>query len=228
MKMLFPDASLRSPTAVQGTSDVRDENVYSSAVATNGATGNITVFTVPRGQRTPVLGSGAPAPHQITQNELHTNISQSGQLGSAIGDCSIRALGINVENAWYAADTGLPNTYGAGQQELSELLSKTFFQLRIGGKLQIQGPTLFFPSSGGIFGGISTSQTTVTVASQSNGYPGSLRRLKTPILVARTDTLEGTFGVTGGGTLIFSGGAQNPQPCLVWFNIHALVKGDAR
>ena len=225
MKMLFPDASLRSPTAVPGTSDVRDENVYSSCVATNGATGNITVFTVPRGQRTPVLGAGAPAAHQVTQNELHTNISQSGQLGSAIGDCSIRALGINVENGWYNTAAGALNTYGAGQQELSELLSKTFFQLRIGGKLQIQGPMLFFPASGGIFGAISTTEATVTVASQSNGYPGSLRRLKTPILVARTDTLEGTYGVTGGGTLIFS---DDPQPCLVWFNIHAIVKGDAR
>lgn len=224
MKMLFPDASLRSPTAVQGTSDVRDENVYSTAVATHGATGNITVFTVPRGQRTPVLGSGAPAAHQITQNELHTNISQSGQLGSAIGDCSIRAIGINVENGWYDA-AGVLNTYGAGQRELGELLSKTFFQLRIGGKLQIQGPMAFFPASGGVFGSISTTEATVTVASQSNGYPGSLRRLKTPILVARTDTLEGTYGVTGGGTLNFS---ADPQPCLVWFNIHCLVKGDAR
>ena len=225
MKMLFPDASLRSPTAVQGTSDVRDENVYSACVATHGATGNVTVFTVPRGQRTPVLGAGAPAAHQTTQTELMTNISQSGQLGSAIGDCSIRALGLNVENAWYTAAAGALNAYGAGQQELSELLSKTFFQLRIGGKLQIQGPMLFFPASGGIFGSINTTEATVTVASQSNGYPGSLRRLKTPILVARTDTLEGTFGVTGGGALAFS---ADPQPCLIWFNIHALVKGDAR
>jgi hypothetical protein len=31
--------------------------------------------------------------------------------------------------------------------------------------------------------------------------------------------------VTGGGALSFS---ADPQPCLIWFNIHALVKGDAR
>ena len=222
MKFLFPDASLRSPTAVQGRSDMRDENVYSAVVVTNSASGNTTVFTVPRGQTIPKLGSATAAAHQTTFTETTTNISQAGQLGSAIGDASIRAIGITVESGYYDA-SGVVNTYGAGQRELLEILSKTFFQLRIAGKLQIQGPTLFFPAAGAAFGAIAT-QTGVGLAIANNGWPGQLRRLKLPILVARTDTVEGTYGVTGGASLSFSGN----QPTLIWFNMATLVKGDAR
>lgn len=223
MKMLFPDASFRSPTAVPGKSDFRDENVYSACVVTTAASGNTTVFTVARGQTIPKLGSGTAAAHQATYTETTTNISQNGQLGSALGEASFRAIGITIEQAYYDA-SGVPNTYGAGQQEVAEILAKTFFQLRIGGKLQIQGPTLFFPASGAMFGSVSTTESAVTVAVANNGWPGSVRRLKLPIMVGRTDTIEGTYGVTGGASLTFSAS----QPTLIWFNIFALVKGDTR
>lgn len=224
MKMYFPDASFRSPTAVPGKSDMRDENVYSAAVCTYGGSGNTTVFTVARGQTIPKLGSGAAAAHQSTYTELTTNISQNGQLGSALGEASFRAIGITIESGWYDA-SGVLNTYGAGQREVNEILGKTFFQLRVGGKLQVQGPALFFPATGAAFGSISTTESAVTVAAMNNGWPGPGRRLKLPVLVGRTDTIEGTYGVTGGATLSFS---ADPQPCLVWFNIHALIKGDTR
>lgn len=227
MQMLLPDASFRSPTAVPGKSDMRDENVYSAACVTGGANGSTAVFTVPRGQTIPLIGSGTAANHQKTYTELTTNISQAGQLGAAIGDASIRKIGINIESAYYDA-SGVPNTYGAGQQEVSEILAKTFFQLRIAGKLQIQGPTMFFPASGGAFGSISTTESAVTVAALGNGWPGALRSLKLPVLVGRTDTIEGVFGVAGGASLTFSVASGAYQPCLVWFNLHALVKGDAR
>jgi hypothetical protein len=224
MKLLFPDAQLRSPTAVSGTSDMRDENVYSAVVVTNGAAGSTNVYTVARGQTIPKLGSATVASHQATYTETTTNITQNGQLGAAIGDAAFRAIGITIEQAYYDA-SGALNTYGAGQQEVAEILAKTFFQLRIAGKLQIQGATMFFPSSGAAFGSVSSSSASAKVAGVlNNGWPGSLRRLKLPILVARTDTLEGTFGVTGGSSLTFSAN----QPTLVWFNILSAVSGDAR
>lgn len=223
MNLLFPDAKFRSPTAVDGKSDMRDENVYSSCVVTDLASGNTTVFTVARGQPIPKLGAATAAAHQLTMTELTTNISQNGQLGAAIGDSAFRAIGITIEQGWYDA-SGVLNTYGAGQQEVAELLAKTFFQLRIAGKLQIQGPTMFFPASGAMFGSISSTEGTVTTALANNGWPGSLRRLKLPILVGRTDTIEGVYGVAGGAALDFSGN----QPTLVWFNIYAAVAGDAR
>jgi hypothetical protein len=226
-RLLFPDASLRSPTAVQDRSDLRDENIYSAMVVSHGATGQKKVFTVPQGQAIPILGNGVPAAHQQAYTELTTNISQPGQLGSALGEASIRRIGITIEQAYYNA-SGALNSYGAGQQEVAEICSKTFFQFRIGGKLQIQGPTLFFPASGSVFGSISTNATNATVAALNNGWPGQLRPLKLPILVARTDTVEGTFGVAGGASLAFSVTTSPFQPTLVWFNLHALVKGDAR
>lgn len=229
MKMLFPDASLRSPTAVQDRSDLRDENIYSAMVVSHAGTGSKKVFTVPQGQAIPILGNtptAVPA-HQSAYTELTTNITQPGQLGSALGEASIRRIGITIENAYYDA-SGALNTYGAGQQEVSEICAKTFFQLRIGGKLQIQGPTIFFPTSGNVFGSISTTESAVTVSAVNNGWPGQLRPLKLPILVARTDTVEGTFGVAGGSSLVFSNTSTPFQSSLVWFNLHALVKGDAR
>lgn len=225
MKMLLPDASFRSPTAVPGKSDMRDENIYSAVVVSDAANGQTTVFTVPRGQSIPLLGGGTAAAHQRTFTELTTNISQAGQLGAAIGDASIRKIGIGIETAWYDS-SGALNTYGAGQQEVAEILAKTFFQFRIAGKLQIQGPTQFFPAAGGMFGSISSTETTVTTALAGNGWPGQLRGLKIPILVGRTDTVEGVFGVAGGAELSFT--TTNGNPTLVWFNLHALVKGDAR
>lgn len=228
MQMLLPDASFRSPTAIPGKSDMRDENVYSAAVVSHGANGSTAVFTVPKGQSIPVIGNATSVQaHQRTYTELTTNISQAGQLGAAIGDASIRKIGINIEQGYYDA-SGVLSAYGAGQQEVAEILSKTFFQLRIAGKLQVQGPTQFFPAAGGAFGSISTTATTKTVAALSNGWPGSMRTLKLPVLVGRTDTIEGTFGIAGGSSLVFSVTTTVCQSTLVWFNLHALVKGDAR
>jgi len=228
MKALLPDASFRSPTAVAGKSDMRDENVYSALVLSHAANGQTTVFTVPRGQTIPVLGSGVPAAHQKTYTELTTNISQAGQLGAAIGDASIRKIGISIETGYYSTSGVLNTAYGAGQQEVAEILGKCFFQLRIAGKLQIQGPAAFFPSPGGEFGSISTTGAAATPSVVGNGWPGQQRGLKLPILVGRTDTIEGTFGVAGGSSLVFSTATTPYQPVLVWFNLGCLVKGDAR
>ena len=223
MKMLFPDGSQRSPTAVPGKSDVRDENVYSAAVISNTASGNTTVFVNPRGQSIPLLGSGSAQAHQKTYTEATTNISQSGQLGSALGEASLRAIGMTIEQAYISKSGAVNTVYGATMADVNEILFKTFFQLRIGGKLQIQGASWMFPALGAPQGSLASTANAFAGGIVNNGFPGSGRRLKVPVLVARTDTVEGTYGVIGGATTTQEGG-----PALVWFQTLALVKGDAR
>lgn len=228
--LLLPDARNRSATAVDGKSDMRDENIYSSIVLCYGASGQQKVFTVPQGQTIPKLAGAGIAPtaaHQLTHSELTTNLTKAGEAGSALGDFSVRAIGINFENAWYDA-SGVINTYGMGQVEVNEALSKTFFQFKIAGKKQIEGATFMFPASGAAYGSISTTESTVTVGQMNNGWPGALRRLKLPILVARTDTIEGIFGVAGGASLAFTTNSGAGNASLVWFNLWSLVKGDVR
>lgn len=230
MKLLLPDASFRSNTAVPDQADLRDENVYSACVLQHGASGQTQLFSVPKGQAIPRLsGAGITVPtsaHQVTYTELTTNITQAGQLGSALGDSSVRGIGIELENAYAAA--GALNTYGAGQQEVAEILGKCFFQLRIGGKKQIEGPLKYFPSPGGLNGAVSTTATTSTVSFVNNGFPGSYRRLRLPIMVGRTDTVEGTVGIAGGTALVFSVTSGIGQPVLVGCSLMSLIKGDAR
>lgn len=231
MQVLLPDSSQRSPTAVRGKSDMRDDNVYSAIVLQHGGSGVQSIFSNPRGQAIPRLaGSAITVPtsgHQVTYTEVTTNISQAGQLGAAIGDASFIGFGATIEPAYYTA-AGVLNTYGAGQQETSEILNKTFFQMKTAGKKQIEGPMFAFPAGGGMTGSISTTGNAATVATATNGIPGTMRRLKLPILVARQDTLEGIVGVAGGDSLVFSVTSGIGQPVLVTVLIRALVAGDAR
>jgi hypothetical protein len=178
-----------------------------------------------------MAGAGITAPtspHQLPYTELTTNISQSGQLGAAIGDAAIRDISITAETAYYVFATAIANTYGATQQEMQELIGKVFFQFRIAGKLQNQGPVWNYPSLGGAFGTVSSALTATTVGNLNNGWPGTKRRLKLPILVARTDTVEATVGVAGGDALVHSVTTLTGQPYLVWATLGTSVKGDAR
>lgn len=230
-KLLLPDARFRSPTAVEGKADLRDENIFSSLIVGHGGGGQQKVFTVPQGQTIPRLVGAGIVPtqlHHMTHSELTTNLSKAGEAGSALGDFSVRAIGINFENAWVTAGTGALNTYGMGQQEILECLSKTFFQFKIAGKKQIEGATFMFPATGGVYGGVSSTGSGSTVSSLTNGWPGTLRRLKLPILVARTDTIEGIYGVASSASLAFSVTTGVGQASLVWFNLLSLVKGDVR
>ncbi len=230
MKLLFPDAAQRSPTAVAGKSDLRDENVYSAGVLAHGASGSIQLFTTPRGQAIPELTTqtATTAAHQMKYTELTTNITQAGQFGSALGEGSVRGVGLDIENAYVTAATGALNTYGAGQQEVSEILAKCFFRLSIGGKKQIESAVRHLPSAGGSYGSIATTANAMTVSQLSNGLPGSWRNLKVPILIARTDTVVGDLGVAGGASLAFSVTGSIGQPCLVWAVLKTAIKGDAR
>ncbi len=230
MQMLFPDPRLRSPTAVPGKSGGRDENIYSSIVVGYGGAGTQKLFTVPEGQAIPrLVGSGiAPtAQHLLNHTKLTTNLGKAGEVGSAIGELSIRSIGIGFEQGYYDS-SGVLNTYGYGQQEAAETMAKTFMIFRISGTKQIEGPTNFFPAPGALFGAVSTTRNNSSVNFLNNGWPGGGRRLKVFLPAARTDQLEVEFGTGGGVTLTFSVASGVGQSSLVWCNLWCGVMADAR
>jgi hypothetical protein len=233
--IMLPDARFRSPTAVEGKSDLRDEYVYSAIVVQSTATGVQKVFTVPQGQAIPKMSGSSTVTtqtHQQTYSETTTNLTKAGELGSSIGDASIRGIGINFEAAAYTPATGVQRAFGATQFEVADINAKCFFQLKIAGKQQTQAPVFAYPAVGGLYGSIGSTGNAATVSAVSNGLPGASRALKLPILVARNDTLEGVFGVSSGAALAFSTGtgdvSSQGQPLIIWFVLKCLVSGDVR
>jgi hypothetical protein len=229
---LIPDARFRSSTAMPGQSDMRDENVYSAIVLQNTGVGPQTIFTAPIGQSIPTIG-GSTAPLQTWQTKYSlgtTNITKAGELGNALGDASVRAIGMMLEPAAYVPNTGAARAYGATQFELADITSKLAFEFKIGGKRQNSGGFHMYPTYGGPMGGISTTGNATTVAIANNGAPGSLRRLKFPILVARVDQLEAIFSTNNGSSLAFNtvSAASDGQPVLLWVNLHSSLAGDVR
>lgn len=234
-KLLLPSA-IRSPTAVPGKSDMRDENVYSSLVLChNGSTLN-KVFTVPQGQTIPSIKGSTitiAQAHHLTHSDLTTNITQAGQLGSGIGDCSFRAIGITIEPTPYPTAAGAGGAaamglYGAGLQEFAEILNKTFFEFKVGGKSQSKGGVFMYPSVGGLFGSMSSTGNATQAGVMQNGWPGTPRKQKIPILAGRTDVLEGVIGLGNGASYNFTTTTGGGQETLVWVTLLTLVKGDVR
>lgn len=229
-QMLFADPRGRSPTAAAGLSGGRDENIYSALVVGHGGAGTQKLFTVPEGQAIPrLVGSGiAPtAQHLLNHTKLTTNLGKAGEVGSAIGELSIRSIGLGFEQA-YVDSSGVINTYGFGQQESAEVMAKTFIIFRISGTKQIEGPTSFFPTPGALFGSVSTTENSTTVSYLNNGWPGGGRRLKVYLPAGRADQLEVEFGTAGGVSLTFSVTSGVGQCSLVWCNLWCGVMADVR
>lgn len=226
---LFPDARFRSPTALQTRSDIRDELIYSALRLGDGASGNLKTFAVPQGQTIPSQGSlGGLATHQTAYSPLTTNLVKAGEFGSTIGDASVRAIGLTIEQASTKPD-GTISTYGATAGDVTEILSKCSFSLHIGDKKQIEQPVWGFPALGGAVAngfGVSTTAnlTTLAVGLATNGVPGSGRRLKIPLMIGRTDSVAGTLLITG----ILDLYGINTQSVLIWTGLTALIRGDVR
>lgn len=235
-KMILPAPTERSATAVPGVSDVNDQNVYSALVVQNTGTGQQIVFTVPKGQAIPTMNGTSTATtqaHQRLYSDLTTNLTQAGQFGAALGDGSIRTIGITVEQAAYntsGVTAGAQRSYGATEFEMADIASKCSFELKVGGKRQIIGPAFTYPNLGAVQGALSTTGNASTAAIANMG--GAPRRLKVPIPVQRTDVLEGVFAVATGASLAFSTApgdvSGQGQPCLVWFILHTSLASDAR
>lgn len=234
-KMILPTA-IRSPTAVPGKSDMRDENVYSSLVLAFGGSTQNKVFTVPQGQTIPTIAGSAiviAQAHHKTHSDLTTNITQAGQLGSGIGDCSFRAIGISIEPTPYPAAAGAGGAasignYGAGPTEVAEILNKTAFEFKVGGKSQSKGAVFMYPSVGGAFGSFSSTGNATQAGILQNGWPGTPRKQKIPILAGRTDVLEGVVSLGNGASYNFTTTTGGGQETLLWVTLLTLVKGDVR
>ncbi len=229
MNALLPSARFRSPTAVSDKSDIRDENVYSALVVQHTGSGSQKVFNIPQGQTIPKMNgsvTSSTAAHHATYTDLTTNLTKAGELGATLGDGSIRAVGITIEQAAYTAGTGLVRSFGAGAFEVADILSKTAFELRVGGKRQMIGPTFMYPGLGVMAGQLSVTANAASAGVTSIG--GNVRRLKVPIPVARNDTLEGVFSVATGAALAFALTTGEGSPTLIWFTCYATVKGDVR
>lgn len=232
MARAFFPAARRSATAVAGKSDIRNENIYSAVVLAHGGSGRAKLFTVPQGGAIPELRGGVTATanaHQTFYTELTTNLEKAGELGSAIGDAALMSMGITIEAAAYTAATGAQRAFGAGQFEVSDILSKCVAEMKVGGKRQIIGPVWSFPSLGGMTGSISTTANAATVAIPGNGQYGSGRKFTgAPVMVARDDVFLVEFSIGGSASLAFSVTNADGQPCLVWVNLHSQVAGDVR
>jgi len=234
MQAIVPAPTFRSPTAVAGESDLLDQNIYSAIVVSNGGSGTQRVFAVASGGAIPgLLGAAGATPNvwQQTYSDLTTNLTKPGELGSAIGEGSVRAIGISFEAAAYTLGTGAPRTFGMTQFEVADCLSKLSFEFQVGQKRQIVGPVSAYPGFGGVGGSISTTGNAATAGIATNGQLGSGRRLKYPIEVARTDTIAGIFTTGNGSTLAFSNvgsSSGNGQPSLIWVNLLTTVAGDVR
>jgi hypothetical protein len=233
-KLILPSA-IRSPTAVPGKSDMRDENVYSSLVVAHGGSQLTKIFSVPQGQTIAAMKGSSitiAAAHHLTHSDLTTNITQAGQLGSGIGDASFRAIGITIEQApiFNAALSGQGSiaTYGAGPQETADILCKTFFEFKVGGKSQSKGAVFMYPSVGGLFGYVNANASATTSGVLQNGWPGTPRKQKIPILAGRTDVIEGLVGLGNGTSYVFGLTTGGGQETLVFVTLLTLVKGDVR
>lgn len=231
MQALLP-RGMRSPTAAAGYDDVRDDEIYSAGLLQYGGQSEMSLFTVPKGQAIPYLrGSTITATtngYQSTYSDLTTNLAKAGELGSGIGDIAVRSIYATIEQASYSATTGAYNTTGATPWDVQDILAKTYLKLKVGQKTYIQGPVFRFPSGGGAFGTVSTTQTAVSMGVVGNGAPGRGRPLKLPVLIGRNDTLEVIIGVGANSSLTLSTTTGTGQPTLIWVNLASNVGGDVR
>lgn len=233
--MLFPDPRGRSATAAAGLGNVYDDNIYSAVTVAHGGNGAQKAFTVPQGGQIPALKGSAitvAQAHQLTYTELTTNLTQAGQLGAGIGDASVSKIGLQLEQAPanYGTAAQVDPAYGATAWEAMEVANKCYFQFKVAGKVQIQGPTTLFPAMGGVYGYLEsgTPVGAFNAAIVNNGPLAVGRKLRVQIPIARTDNLEGVVGVAAGASLAFRTTTGAGAASLLYCVLGAAVKGDVR
>jgi len=227
---LFPSAS-RPSTAMAGVGDVHDDNVYSAGVLAHGGQGTIKLFVSGQGGAIPALTGTAILAASVPNTYLvytptTTVIEQSGQLGNSIGDAEIRAIGVTIDQAAVDRLTGAVRPFGATEFEVKDILSKCRLEVKLSNKRRILGPVWSFPQTGGAMGFTSGNATALV----GNGLTPSGRKLRSPILIARTDVLVAE--VTADAALAFSdtsfAAAHAGQASLVWVNLVGSVRSDVR
>lgn len=229
---LIPGPKFRPQTAVPGQTDARDEIVFGALVVANGASNYGKMFTVPQGQAIPELKGAAVTAtnqsHQAIHSELTTNLEKAGEFGSGLGDAAVRGISLCVETAGIS-NAGAYNAYGACPTDVAELLSKTYFQFKVGQKIMTQGPTLTFPAWGGV---ASSSSTTANASMAGFALNGNAllggRRLRIPIQISRIDIVVGILGFGNSSAFVGTNSATYGQPFLVWCILNVLLGADVR
>ncbi len=218
MATLFP-AAQRPSTALQGVGDSHDDNIYSALVVAHGGVGTQSIFlagigsAIPQITGTAITSTNLPAHYQNYTN-VTTMIQQAGQLGNAVGDFSIRALGCTIDQAAVTAGTGAARAWGATAFEVVDICSKMRLEVKLSNKRRILGPLWSYPQLGGPMG-FTTSTATSFV---QPGLFATGRRSASRFEVARNDTL--TVDVAADAALAFSdtsfAGSHTGQATLIW------------
>jgi hypothetical protein len=232
-KAVLPKGA-KSPTSLAGKSDIRDEIIYSSLVVAHAGTGQQKLFTVPQGQAILRMAGTGIAPtqvHHLVMSELTTNLEKAGEFGAGLGDASVRSISLCLETAAPLAAGGYA-VFGATPQEVCDVLGKSYFQFKVGGKVMTQAPVFAFPASGGANGvvGISTTNNASTVATgvTGNGNLYGGRKLKVPIQIGRNDTVVGVIGTGNSAAYAFSVQANVGQSTLLTCLLGTALRGDVR
>lgn len=228
MATVYPSAQ-RPATAFPGVGDDHDDNVYSAVVMAHGGVTQQTIFIAGQGAPIPQITSTAitaanvPA-HYQNYAPVTTMIQQSGMLGNVVGDFSVRAIGVTIDQA--AVTGGVPRVYGATPFEVIDICSKVRIEVKLSGKRRILGPLWTFPQLGGAMG--FTNQNASSLV--GNGLFATGRRIATRFEIARNDTL--TVEVTPDAALAFSdvsfAGAHAGQASLVWVLMVGSARSDVR
>jgi hypothetical protein len=228
MGTVYPNPQ-RPSTALPGVGDDHDDNVYSAVVMAHGGVTQQIIFVAGQGSPIPqmtgssITASNLPS-HYITYAPVTTMIQQSGQLGNVIGDFSVRAIGITLDQA--AVTAGVARVYGATAFEAIDVASKVRIEIKLSGKRRILGPLWSFPQVGGIMGFSNATATGLV----GNGFFATGRRIATRFEIARNDTM--TCEITPDAALAFSDTSfattHVGQATLVWVFMIGSARTDVR
>jgi len=225
---IYPSPTARSATAMPGVGDDHDDNIYSALVLAHGGSGLATpLFVGAQGSPIPQLtgsvitAANLPA-HYLTYAPLTTMIQQSGMLGNVIGDYSIRAIGVTIDQA--AVLSGTPRLWGATAYEIVDVCSKSRIEIKLSGKRRILGPVWSFPQLGGAIGFTNANNTTLA----GNSLFATGRRIASRFEVGRQDTLTVEFGTDAALSDTSFAGSHTGQASLVWVFMVGTARTDVR
>jgi hypothetical protein len=236
-KIMFPKTAM-SATAAKGKVSIIHDVIFSSIVVAYGGSSQQKLFTVPQGQSILAMKGSTMTiteAHQTTHTEMTTSQEKAGELGTGIGDVSVRGISVVFEAApplYDSTNKGSFATYGATPQEVAEALSKMYMQFKIGGVIASQGPLWVFPQFNGFSGGMSISSTkndAVKVTGfGSNGPMAGWPRKRIPLQIARNDTIAAVVNTANGASLVHSVSSTPGQPYLLYCCLDSLIRGDVR
>lgn len=225
---VYPSAQ-RPSTALPGVGDDHDDNVYSALVMASGGVAQQVIFVAGQGSPIPqcagaaITAANLPA-HYLNYSPITTMIQQSGQLGNVIGDFSVRAIGVTIDQA--AVTGGVPRVWGATPFEVIDICSKVRIEVKLSGKRRILGPLWSFPQVGGAMGFTNVNASSLV----GNGLFATGRRIATRFEIARNDTM--TVEVTPDAALAFSDAVftttHTGQASLVWVMMVGSARTDVR